>query len=407
MEALPGKALAFIGIRRAGKTYLCYQKIGELERSGVLRDRILYLNFEDDRLFGFQLSDFQTLLEIFYADRPDKKDERCHFFFDEIQNVPDWERFVRRVMDTEDASVFLTGSSAKMLSAELATSLRGRALPREVFPYSFQEYLRVHAPDLNAARPGSRTRLHLQQAAGNYLQNGGFPEVQTLPAHRRREIIQSYVDAVVLRDVIERHRVSNVEVLRALLHHLLSAPTTRFSVHKLYQDLKSRGHRLGKDDLYAFVRHLGDAYLLFPLPLWTRSEAKRQINPKKIYLTDNGILDAYSTGQTRDQGAFLENLVFLQLRRQGLEPGYYLTKKGHEVDFVWTQDGHHHLIQACASLESPATRERELHALAAAADELPNARCHIITLAEEETLTDPPLQVLPLWKFLLHGISSP
>ncbi len=143
LETLPGKALAFIGMRRVGKTFLCYQKIRDLHDSGVPRDQILYLNFEDDRLFGFQLLHFDMLLDVFYADRPGKKNVRCHFFFDEIQNVPEWERFVRRLMDTENASVFLTGSSAKMLSAELATSLRGRALAREIFPFSFSEFLNL------------------------------------------------------------------------------------------------------------------------------------------------------------------------------------------------------------------------------------------------------------------------
>ncbi|MCC5847314.1 MAG: ATP-binding protein [Verrucomicrobia bacterium] len=403
VESIPGKALAFIGMRRVGKTYLCYQKIKALLDAGTPRDQILYLNFEDDRLFGFELAHFQLLLEVFYADRPEKQNERCHFFFDEIQNVHDWERFIRRIMDTENVSIFLTGSSAKMLSVELASSLRGRSLAREVFPYSFPEYLRVHAPDLRWVRPGSHARLHLQKQTENYMTSGGFPEVQGLPAHRRREIIQSYVDAVVLRDVIERHGVSNVEALRALLHQALSSPTTRMSIHKLYKDFKSRGLRLGKDDLYAYMRHLTDAYLLFPLPLWTRSEKKRQINPKKIYLVDNGILDAYSTGQTPDRGAFLENLVYLTLRRLGLQPGYYETRQGHKVDFVWNENGQIHILQACLTLQTPATRERELRALASAASELPEPRCHIVTLTEENNFQNPSVNVLPLWKFLLHG----
>lgn len=402
LEPLPGKALALIGMRRVGKTYLCYQKIKERLDTGIPRENILYLNFEDDRLFDFQLPHFQLLLDVFYADRPEKKRETCFFFFDEIQNVPDWERFIRRLMDTENVSVTLTGSSAKMLSSELATSLRGRSLPREVFPYSFEEYLRIHAPDLRWSRPGSLARLQIRKQAEDYLRHGGFPEVQGLSSHLRREVIQSYVDAVVLRDVVERHRVSNVEALRALLHHILSAPGTRLSIHKLYQTFKSRGLRIGKDDLYAFVRHLSDAYLLFPLPLWTRSETKRQMNPKKIYLIDNGVLEAYATGQTADRGAFLENMVFLTLRRRGLQPGYYETTQGHEVDFVWSEQDQTHLLQACQSLEDPATREREIRALTRASRDLPNPCCHIITLTEEEILADPPIRILPLWKFLLE-----
>ena len=211
LETLPGKALVLIGMRRVGKTYLCYQKIKERLNKGTPLENILHLNFEDHRLFDFQLPHFQLLLDIFYADRPEKKRETCFFFFDEIQNVPDWEHFIRRLLDTENVSVTLTGSSAKMLSSELATSLRGRSLPREVFPYSLQEYFRIHAPDLRWSRPGSLARRQLRKQAGDYLRYGGFPEVQGLSPHLRREVIQSYVDAVVLRDVLERHNVSNVE----------------------------------------------------------------------------------------------------------------------------------------------------------------------------------------------------
>jgi len=126
LEAVPSKALALIGMRRVGKTYLCYQRILELLDAGIDKENILYLNFEDDRLFGFGLADCQTILDVFYENRPEKKSEPCHFFFDEIQNVPNWERFIRRLLDTESVSVVVTGSSAKLLSAEIATGLRGR-----------------------------------------------------------------------------------------------------------------------------------------------------------------------------------------------------------------------------------------------------------------------------------------
>lgn len=401
LELIPGKALALIGMRRTGKTYLCFQRIHALLDAGVEKENILYLNFEDDRLFRFDLPDCQTILDVFYGDRPEKKSEPCYFFFDEIQNVPNWERFIRRLLDTESVSVFVTGSSAKLLSAEIATGLRGRSLDREVFPYSFREYLRAQKLSLNTDGPGHQTRLKLREQAGFYCQQGGLPELQPLPPSRRREIAQSYVDAVVLRDVVERHGVGNIEALRSLLYHILSQPATKLSVNKLYLDFKSRGLRVAKDDLYAFIRHLTDAYLLFQLPLWTRSEKKRQVNPKKIYVIDNGILDAYHTGITGDQGAFLENLVYLTLRRQGLELGYYETKQGHEVDFVYRDGTTTVLVQAAWTLESEATREREIRALREAGKDFSETRKIIVTFDEAWEDEAEQISAIPLWQFLL------
>ena len=401
LEPVNGKALALIGMRRVGKTYLCYQAMQTLLTQGVPKENILYLNFEDDRLFGFQLSDCQTILDVFYAPQPEKKTEHCWFFFDEIQNIEHWERFIRRLIDTENVSVTVTGSSAKLLSTELATSLRGRALDREVFPFSFDESLRAQGITLNRSRIGSKTRLLLNRHAETYCRTGGFPEVQSLEKNRRQEILQSYVDAVVLRDVVERHRVSNIEALKALVYHVLRNPATKLSVNKFYLDLKSRGLRIGKDDLYAFLRHLTDSYLLFQVPVWSRSEKKRQVNPKKMYVIDNGILDAYSTGITADQGAFLENLVFLTLRRQGLQPGYYETKRGREIDFVFQRNKETVLLQVAWQMNSDATRDREIRALGEAAPELNATRCIIVTFDEEGVCEDPKIEMIPLWKFLL------
>ena len=403
LEPVPGKALALIGMRRVGKTYLCYQAMQTILDKGVPKDNILYLNFEDDRLYGFQLADCQAILDVFYAQRPQKKSEHCTFFFDEIQNVRHWERFIRRLIDTENVSVYVTGSSARLLSLEIATALRGRSLDREVFTFSFEEFLRAHSVPINLSRVGSKTRLLLNQHAEKYCRMGGFPEIQPFEGNRRREIIQSYVDAVVLRDVVDRHGVSNVESLRALVYHVLRNPATKLSVNKFYLDLKSRGLRISKDDLYAFLRHLTDAFLLFQVPLWSRSEKKRQVNPKKMYVIDNGVLDAYSTNLTADHGAFLENLVFQTLRRQGLEIGYYLTKRRREIDFVYRLNEETYLIQVAWTLDNDLTRERELRALREAAAELNQPKCLIVTLNEEWVSDENDVEVIPLWKFLLGG----
>lgn len=400
VEPVRGKAMVFMGMRRAGKTYLCYQRMKDLLDQGVPKAHILYLNFEDDRLYGFSLGDCQTILDVFYRENPSKKEADCHFFFDEIQNIDGWERFIRRILDTERASVYVTGSSARLLSTEIATGLRGRSLTREVFPYSFEEYLRAGGLSGNFRLPGAKTRLLLEGKANAYLETGGFPEVFGCPPDRRREILQSYIDAVILRDVVERHGVRNVEALRALVQQVLCHPATRFSIHKFHRDLQSRGLRIGKDDLYAFTSHLADAHLLFPVPLWTRSASKRQANPKKVYLVDNGLAAAWASGITPDHGTYLENAVFLALRRKGITPGYYVTQKGREVDFAYKDGPQTVLVQAAYALGQDSTREREWTALREAAGEVQNPRCLVVTLLEEKPLAEG-ITTVPLWKFLL------
>lgn len=402
LEPIPGKALALIGMRRVGKTYLCYQKMQDLLDAGIPKHQLLYLNFEDDRLFNFQLSDCQSILDVFYGSSPSNYENHCYFFFDEIQNVPQWERFIRRLIDTENISVYVTGSSAKLLSAEIATSLRGRSLDREVFPFSFTEYLQIKQIQFDKKNISNKTRQQLEYHAENYYRHGGLPEVQELDSKQRTEILQSYVDAVILRDVVERHGISNTAVLRALVNRTLSNPSTKLSISKFYDDLKSQGYRIGKDDLYAYMQHLADAYLLFQMPLWTRSENKRRVNPAKVYAIDNGILETYSTDQTSDKGAFLENLVYLSLRRIGVYPGYYKTGKGREIDFVYKEGSTTVCLQVSWTIEDSKTRERELRPLREVIDEIPETRREIITLNESGT-TEDGITIRPLWNFLLNS----
>lgn len=402
-EEFQGKALALIGMRRVGKTYLCYQWIKELLASGIPIENTVYLNFEDDRLFGFKISDFQTIMDVYYGQYPEKKEEKCYYFFDEIQNVVGWERFIRRLIDTENVSIYITGSSATLLSKEMATSLRGRSLNREIFPYDFDEFIRARNIGIkNTKRIGEKTRMLLLNAAEQYLHEGGLPEAIGLDSHKQQEILQGYVDAVILRDVIERHHVSNTVALRNLVHHILSSPTTRLSVNKFYNSLKSQGIKIGKNDIYEFIQYLSDAYLIFPVPIWSRSEKAKQVNPKKIYLIDNGILSAFSTQMTKDLGALLENLVYLKLHREGFQVHYYVTQSGNEVDFSFTHQGSTFLIQVCWSLDTIETREREIRAIKEALTEQKAAKAMFVTWNDESTADSVP--VVTLWQFLIRGL---
>jgi hypothetical protein len=398
-----GKAVAVVGMRRAGKTWFCYQQMQSLLDSGTAKNKLLYINFEDDRLLPFSSSDFQVLLDAYFRKYPNHKSQTCYFYFDEIQRIKGWETFVRRVLDTENAAICVTGSSSRLLSSEIATSLRGRALTVEIFPYSFREHLLGLgiAPDRETI--GAKMRAIIQHEAENYLRCGGFPEVIKTDEALRLQILRGYVDVVLLRDVVERYRVSNLPALRALVRHFMAAPSARFSVNKFFCDLKSQGIPCGKNDLYDFLAYFNDAFLIHEAQLYTRSERARRVNPRKIYITDSGLHYAYAFRNTDNWGMLLENIVFMQLRRNGIRPAYYLTERGREVDFIVEGGGapKPSLLQVCWSLGDHETKNREINALRDAMSELKIERGTIITWLDEKA-PENGVEIVPAWKWLLR-----
>ncbi|HEV7787277.1 MAG TPA: ATP-binding protein, partial [Thermoanaerobaculia bacterium] len=237
---LPGKATAVIGIRRAGKTTYLNQLRRERLEHGVARERLPYLNFEDEQLTGLAAKDLSLVLEEYYRRFPALRGkEMVTWCLDEIQVVPGWERFVRRMLDSERVEIFLSGSSAALLSRELATAMRGRAWEVVIYPFSFEEYLRHHGHEVheNPEFLAAEARSALERAFLEYLNIGGFPEAQGLDAPTRHRLLSDYVDVAMLRDVIERHSVSNVTGLRWMVRHLLGNAAGLFSVEKFYAAL--------------------------------------------------------------------------------------------------------------------------------------------------------------------------
>lgn len=400
---IPGKADVAIGMRRTGKTFFCYQKMKGLLGSGVNRQQILYLNFEDERLFDFKVQDFQSILDVYYGKFPKNKELECYFFFDEIQRIDQWEMFIRRLLDTEKARIFLTGSSSKLLSSEIATSLRGRSLATEIFPFSFREFIK--AQGLFAAPPenfSSRTSAILRKAMVDYLEIGGFPEVLNLDRDLRVAVLQGYLDSVILKDVIERHQVGNVVALRHLVNHIMHAPGGKFSVNKFYNTLKSMAVKCTKNSLYEYLDHLTDAYLFYRVPIHSHSEKARMLNPPKIYTVDTGLLGAMTFRKPANNGPLLENLVFMHLRRNGYEVEYVTTRDGGEADFLARRKstGRVILIQACWDMTDQHTFNRELKGLQSAMQELAIAAGTIITW-DDEALLGEDISVVPIWKWLL------
>ncbi|MCK5717786.1 MAG: ATP-binding protein [Thiomargarita sp.] len=399
---IPGKADVVIGMRRTGKTFFCYQRMQALLAT-VSIEKLLYLNFEDDRLLGFTVHDFQIILDVYYAKYPEFRDTTCHFFFDEIQCIEQWEKFIRRLLDTENVQIYLTGSSSKLLSVEIASTLRGRSLTTEIFPFSFQEFLKYHGIfDVPPIRFGAQTVSVLRKAVKDYLEIGGFPEVQTLDRDIRIEVLQGYIDSVLLKDVIERHKVSNITALKYLVRHLMSSPSCKFSVNKFYNTLKSMSVKCSKNTLYEYLDHLMEAYLFYQVPIHSRSEKARQLNPTKIYTIDTGLLNAMSFRNSLNNGPLLENLVFMHLRRTGYLVEYVNTKTAYETDFLARHkiSNEIKLIQVCWDMSDEKTFKRELRGLQTVMKELFISSGIIITWDEESTI-DNNILIYPIWKWLL------
>ncbi len=406
LPALPGKADVVVGMRRSGKTWYVFQQIADRLAAGVGRERLLYLNFEDERLLPLAAEDLHLVTETFYRRHPESRDQPCWLYFDEIQNVPGWERFIRRLLDTENVAIVLTGSSSKLLSQEIATSLRGRSLTSELLPFSFEESLRhagVEVPE--RWPPAARHRSLLANRFDRYLEVGGFPEVQTVAPDLRLRVLGDYVDVVLLRDVAERHRVENLPALRYLQRSLLSRPGGHFSLHRLYNDLKSQGLRVGKDSLYSYLEYLEDAFLVFTITVASPSLRVRQTHPRKCYPVDSALPSAISFQASRAVGQRLENAVYLELRRRGHTLAYLLTADSYEVDFLAEHPLHGpRLIQVSADLGDPKTRHRELRALEGAMTETRTERATLVTLHQEETveLAGGRVHIVPAWRWFLE-----
>lgn len=384
LPQVPGKAMAVIGMRRSGKSSFLWQCLGDLLVAGEPRESLVYLNFEDDRLAGLDASDLSFLLESYFHRHPQFRDSsRVTLFLDEVQWVSGWETFARRVLDTEKIRLFVSGSSASMLSREVHTSMRGRAMEVTVYPFSFREAL-LHRNILPEKRwdllPKAR-RSVLEHAFRRYLVEGGFPDAQDLDVRDRRPLLQGYVDVAVLRDVIERHGISNPVALRWLQRHLLGSPCAPFSIQKFHNALKSQGLPVAKDSLHAFLGHFEDAFLIRTTSLFTASERQRMVNPRKAYPIDPGLIPIYERTGRANLGHALENAVLIELLRRGCEVHYFRTPQGHEIDFhAVDPDGSVQLIQVCADASDPDTFTREIRALGEIRQLMPTARPLLITL---------------------------
>ena len=390
------RAISIIGPRRIGKTYEMFLLIKQIiEKNG--RDKTLYINLERADLGVLDYSDLASLLEVYYTLFPQNKKKTIWLFLDEIQNVNQWEKFVRTCLD-EEIKVFISGSSAKLLSKEIATAMGGRNLSYTVFPFSFREYLSAKSfrqDKYYSSEDKSKLINHFDE----YLNWGGYPEA-VLFSGQREKILRDIFDTAILKDVIERHGIRNISAMKLLIKALLSSK--EFSVNKFYNYLKSQNIRVGKNVLYNYLHYLEDAFFVFPLRKFDLSYKKADQSLPKIYFIDNGLL---RVNQIDDKGRLLENLVFAELLRKGLNISYYQNVIKEEVDFLIIEGKKvKKLIQVCYDLENFVTREREIKSLLKASEEFDCDNLLIITKNQEEEIVmgKKRIKVISAWKWLLE-----
>ena len=384
------KVVIFYGVRRSGKTFILFNLYKKH------KDNAVYIDFEDDRLQEFKLKDFEILKEAVLELKPDLINKKIVFLFDEVQNVDGWERFSRRVVERENANVFVSGSSSKMMPYEINTTLRGRSWNIEVLPFSFREYLRTKNmdPDEKKILYGKR-KFVVKRYFLEFLKWGGFPEVSLIDSDfEKKKLLKEYLDAMFFKDLVERYKITNIKLLEALLDKLFSSFSTKVSLTSFYKQYKNK-FPFSKDLLFRYYKHILESMLIFEVKKFSESVYKRTRNPAKVYLVDTGLAEGLIS---EDLGRRLENFAFLELKRRGYEIFYFEGKR--ECDFIVVKDGNFLPVQITYELNKENT-EKEIEGLIEACKFLNKKRGIIITYDEERSLEieGMSIDILPAWKW--------
>lgn len=380
----------FVGIRRTGKSYMMYQQIHNLMNDGISSSQIIYVNFEDERLLEIGVDDLNTILEIGIEFSGSKG--KPYLFLDEIQNVDGWEKFVRRVADMK-YRINITGSNSKMLSKEIASTLGGRFMIVNVFPYSFKEYLSAnHIENIMVDQIGTKKRADIVSQYEQYMTYGAFPELVDIK--NKRPFLNNIYQTVYLQDIITRNKITNDFAVRLILKKIAESVTKALSFNRLTNIVKSAGISIGKQTVINYVGHMLDSYLIFSL----QNYASKKTSPK-YYFMDTGLLGLMLLDCKTAQ---LENLVAVELiRRYGFENVYFF-ENNIEVDFYIPSENL--AIQVSMQvLDDVDTLERETRAFVKLNQFIPDTKCLLVTNSEETKLNCDGIKidVVPIWKWLL------
>ncbi len=380
----------FVGLRQAGKSYLMYQRIHQLLRNGHSINEIVYINMDDERLIGMTSNDLNLILQAHYQ----LNDCTPILFLDEIQNVENWEKFARRLAN-EKYRVYITGSNAKMLSSEVATTLGGRYTIQEVYPYSFKEYLKAKNIALEKNwEYNTKTSNAVFRVFADYFVYGGFPE--SVNILQKRSWLSSLYQKIFLGDLIARYKVRNDFSLKILAKKISESIKQPSSFTRLANIVSSAGQKVQTSTIIEYIKYMEETWLLLSVSNFAAKFAEKE-SAKKYYFRDNGILNLFLTDP---ETSLLENRVAIELKKRYGDEVYFYNKTV-EVDFYVPEK--EWLIQVAYSIAEEETREREISALLKVAKHLNAKRLAIITYNEEETIivNDINIEVIPLWKWLL------
>lgn len=395
------KIITLIGPRRAGKTFELYNIIKSLLASGLARSQIVYINCEDER-FSHKVEELDGLLKAYQELYPDRLLSDCYFFFDEIQLFEKWDRFIRRLRDSVSKHIFLTGSNAKLLSTEIATHLRGRALSYTVLPLSFAEYCEVKG--INTTGHDRLSQALRANALADFLQYGGFPEVLKLDESIKIKTLQEYFNVMMYRDLVERFGIKNVALLKYFIKRLFASSAKEFSINKIFNELKTAGYKLSKDILYEYAGYCEAIFMVVVVKKYAYSIINQELTEKKVYVIDNGLYNALSSKFSKDIGKLMEQAVLHQLMRG--EGEIFFHKDKFECDFIIKHGVDITMaIQVCYSIDDDETFAREINGLYEAC-RTHGLRSGIIITHEEEgedEIEDIKIQLIPLSKWLLQA----
>ena len=389
--------ISIVGPRRAGKTYSLYDLIKN--KLKLREEDFIFMDFEDAELADMnfnEILDAVNLHEEYYGKKP------AYIFLDEVQNIKNWSKSVRSLFETKKYSIFVSGSSSKLLSKEIATSLRGRSLTYCILPFSFKEFLKFknfEPKEMYTTSEENKIKNYMRE----YLTYGGFPDVINEKKIANR-FFKEYIDLVVFRDVVERHKVKNTFVVKFLIKNLLSSFSKEFSIHKIFLTLKSQGIKVSKKTVYEYATYLEDAFFSFFHKKFSYSLKNIELSIPKVYINDVGIINFSLPKSSENIGKLMENAVFLELKRREKE-AYYWKDLQHEVDFVVKENGDkiEQLIQVCYDISDINTKKREFDALVKAAREFRCKNLLLITYDQEgeEEIKGKKIKLIPLWKWLL------
>ncbi len=391
VSLMEGQNYVFVGLRHAGKSYLMFQRIAELMAQGHKREEILYFNFEDDRIDSLDVTDLdliKTCYEEMYACRP-------IFFLDEIQLVDRWEKFARRLAD-QKYQVYITGSNAKMLSSEIATTLGGRYMVHEVYPYSLKEYVKASGVDMEADNALYVHRKDVVRLANDYFLHGGLPE--TVGMKEPRVWMSNLFSKIFFGDLVARYKIRNDFALRVMIRKMAESVKQPLSYTRIASIVSSTGKKLSTDAVIDYVGYMAESWLILPYENLFGKLQDKESN-RKYYFTDNGLLHLFLVDADT---SLLENAVAVSLRRKYVDGAYFWNSKNAEVDFVVPEEGL--AVQVSYSLADADTLKRETDGLVKLAAVHDVKRMVVVTKDEERTVEKDgfSIEVVPLWRWLLE-----